>query len=58
MKIRYTLYSLLCIFVGILLVMVPSSHAGTNDFERLRKESANIKTIQSGFTQKNHENLN
>ncbi|KUG21479.1 lola-like outer-membrane lipoprotein carrier protein [hydrocarbon metagenome] len=52
MKVRYTLYILLCIFAGVFLVAVSPSHAGTNDFERLRKESPNIKTIQADFVQK------
>lgn len=52
MKIRYTLYSLICIFVSIFLVMDSSSYASTNDFEKLRKESPNIKTIQARFVQK------
>ncbi|KQC07052.1 MAG: hypothetical protein APR62_07035 [Smithella sp. SDB] len=51
MKIHRTLYSPV-IIAGIFLVMVSLSHAGTGDFEKLRKESANIKTIQSSFTQK------
>jgi len=52
MKIRYTFYSLICAFVGIFLVAVPLIYAGTNDFEKLRKESPNIKTIQADFVQK------
>jgi len=52
MKIRYTLYGLLSTFFGIFLVMVHLSYAGTNNFEKLRKESPDIKTIQAHFIQK------
>lgn len=52
MKIRYTLYGLLSTFFGIFLVMVHLSYAGTNNFEKLRQESPDIKTIQAHFIQK------
>lgn len=50
MKIRYILYILSCLIIFLLMNLL--SHAGMNDFERLRKESPNIKTIQARFVQK------
>jgi len=48
---RCNLYIFVCI-IGIFLVLGPLNYAGANDFEQLRKESANIKTIQAHFVQK------
>jgi outer membrane lipoprotein-sorting protein len=52
MQARCKLYTFVCIIAGIFLVLGPLNYAGTNDFEQLRKESANIKTIQAHFVQK------
>ena len=52
MKTYRNLYNFVCIAVGVFLVLNPLVHAGANDFEKLRKESANIKTIQANFVQK------
>ena len=52
MQVRYTLYNLACIIAGIFLVMGTLNCAQATDFEQLRKESANIKTIQAHFVQK------
>jgi outer membrane lipoprotein-sorting protein len=52
MQVRCTLYHLACIIAGIFLVMGPLNCAQATDFEQLRKESANIKTIQAHFVQK------
>ncbi len=51
-KTYSNLYNFICIAVGVLFVLSPLIYAGTNDFEKLRKESANIKTIQANFIQK------
>ena len=45
------LYYFVCI-VGVFLVLGPPNYAGANDFEKLRKESAKIKTLQANFIQK------
>jgi outer membrane lipoprotein-sorting protein len=52
MRARCNLYIFVCIIAGIFLVLGPLNYAGANDFEQLRKESANIKTIQAHFVQK------
>ena len=39
------------IIAGVFLVLIPL-YAGADDFEQLRKDSANIKTIQAHFVQK------
>jgi len=52
MQARCKLYTFVCIIAGIFLVLGPLNYAGANDFEQLRKESANIKTIQAHFVQK------
>jgi outer membrane lipoprotein carrier protein len=39
------------IALGIILASSQLIHAAANDFEKLRKESANIKTIQADFVQ-------
>jgi outer membrane lipoprotein-sorting protein len=46
------LYSFVCLIIGIFLVIGPLNYAWASDFEKLRKESANIKTIQTRFVQK------
>ena len=52
MQPRCNLYTFVCIIAGIFLFLGPLNYAGANDFEQLRKESANIKTIQAHFVQK------
>jgi outer membrane lipoprotein-sorting protein len=52
MRTRYILYSFVCLIIGIFLVIGPLNYAWASDFEKLRKESANIKTIQTRFVQK------
>lgn len=43
---------LFCIFAGVFLIFSKISYAGENNFEKLRQESAKIKTIQAHFVQK------
>jgi len=43
---------LVCIFAGVFLIFSKFSYAGENNFEKLRQESAKIKTIQAQFVQK------
>lgn len=52
MQIRLNLYIFVYIIIGVFLVFSPLIYAGANDFEQLRKQSANIKTIQAHFVQK------
>jgi outer membrane lipoprotein-sorting protein len=52
MRTRCNLYIFVCIITGIFLVLGSLNYARANDFEQLRKESANIKTIQAHFVQK------
>ncbi len=52
MKTYRNLLNYVFIAVGVLFVLNPLVHAGTNAFEKLRKESANIKTLQANFVQK------
>jgi outer membrane lipoprotein-sorting protein len=52
MQTHRNLFNFICVFVGVFLVLGPLTYAGANDFEQLRKESANIKTLQANFVQK------
>ncbi len=52
MHTRCNLYIFVCIIVGAFLALGPLNYAWANDFEQLRRESANIKTIQAHFVQK------
>ena len=52
MRTRCNLYIFVCIITGIFLVLGSLNYARANDFEQLRKQSANIKTIQAHFVQK------
>jgi outer membrane lipoprotein-sorting protein len=52
MRIHRVLYIYFCIFVGIFLIFGMLSYAAENDFEKLRKESIKIKTLQADFIQK------
>jgi outer membrane lipoprotein-sorting protein len=51
MSTRCNFKFIACI-IGIFLVLSPPNYTGANDFEQLRKDSANIKTIQANFVQK------
>ena len=52
MQPRCNLYIFICIVAGVFLVLSPLNYVRANDFEQLRKESTNIKTIQAHFVQK------
>jgi outer membrane lipoprotein carrier protein len=43
---------LVCIFAGVFLIFGKIAYAGENNFEKLRQESAKIKTLQADFVQK------
>ena len=52
MKTRFSLYSLIGIIFGLFLfISLPNSDAADN-FDQLRKDAANIKTIKAHFVQK------
>ena len=51
-KIHHNLYINVCILAGVILVFGKLSYAVENDFEKLRTESAKIKTLQADFVQK------
>lgn len=46
------IYILLCIIAGFFLIFDKTSSAGEKGFEKLRQESAKIKTLQADFNQK------
>ncbi len=52
MRIRNHLYNFVFILGGILLVSYPSNYSFADNFDQLRKDAANIKTIQAHFVQK------
>jgi outer membrane lipoprotein-sorting protein len=52
MRTRPNLCIFICIAVGVLLVSSQLIYAAATDFEKLRKKSANTKTIQADFVQK------
>jgi outer membrane lipoprotein-sorting protein len=52
MRIHRVLYIFVCILVSVFLIFGKLSYAGENDFEKLRKESIKIKTLQADFIQK------
>ena len=52
MRARCNVKFFLSIIVGIFFIFSLLNFAAANDFERLRKESAKIKTIQAHFVQK------
>lgn len=51
MQIYRILYIFICIFAGVFLIFGKIACAGENDFEKLRQESAKIKTLQADFIQ-------
>lgn len=50
--IHRNIYVWVCIISGFFLVFNKISYAGEKDFEKLRQESAKIKTLQADFNQK------
>ncbi len=52
MQTHRNLFYFIFILIAILFVSSSANFAGANDFEQLRRESANIKTIQAHFVQK------
>ncbi|MBN1365175.1 MAG: outer membrane lipoprotein carrier protein LolA [Syntrophaceae bacterium] len=46
------LYVFVCTLTGIFYIFSPLIHAAENNFEKLRRESAKIKTLQADFVQK------
>jgi outer membrane lipoprotein-sorting protein len=51
MQTHRNLYIYICIFAGVFLIFGKIAYAGENDFEKLRQESAKIKTLQADFIQ-------
>jgi outer membrane lipoprotein-sorting protein len=52
MRIRYSLFGFLGITFGLFLVIISLTSAATDNFDQLRKDAANIKTIKARFVQK------
>ncbi len=52
MQIRNNLHNFVFIIVGILLASYPSNYSFADNFDQLRKDAANIKTIKARFVQK------
>ena len=52
MRIRNNLYNFVFILVGILWVSCPSNYSFADNFDQLRKNATNIKTIKARFVQK------
>jgi outer membrane lipoprotein-sorting protein len=52
MRSRSNLYIIVCLLAGVFLIFSKLSYAAATDFEKLRKESAKIKTLQADFVQK------
>jgi outer membrane lipoprotein carrier protein len=52
MRTRHNLFIFVCITAGIILTFSHLVYAAESDFEKLRKESASIKTLQADFVQK------
>ena len=50
--IRRNIYFFICILAGLCFLYSNFSHAEETGFEKLRKESSKIKTLQADFTQK------
>lgn len=51
-KFYRNFYVFICILTGIFFILSPLIHAAENNFEKLRRESAKIKTLQADFIQK------
>ncbi len=52
MRLRDYLYNFVFIFIGIFLVFYPLNYSFADNFDQLRKDAANIKTIKASFVQK------
>ena len=52
MRIRYSLFGFLGITFGLFLVIISLTSAAADNFDQLRKDAANIKTIKARFVQK------
>ena len=52
MRTRYSLFSFLGIIFGLFLVIISLTSAAADNFDQLRKDAANIKTIKAHFVQK------
>jgi outer membrane lipoprotein-sorting protein len=52
MRIRNNLYNFVFILVGILWVSCPLNYSFADNFDQLRENAANIKTIKARFVQK------
>lgn len=52
MQIHRKLSVFVCMAAGFFLIFSQLADSKTNDFEKLRRESANIKTLQADFIQK------
>ena len=52
MRTRYSLFGFLGIISGLFLVIISLTSAAADNFDQLRKDAANIKTIKARFMQK------
>jgi outer membrane lipoprotein-sorting protein len=52
MRTRYSLFGFLGIIFGLFLVIISLTSAAADNFDQLRKNAANIKTIKARFVQK------
>ena len=52
MRTRYSLFGFLGIIFGVFLVIISLTSAAADNFDQLRKDAANIKTIKARFVQK------
>jgi outer membrane lipoprotein-sorting protein len=52
MRTRYSLFGFLGIIFGLFLVIISLTSASADNFDQLRKDAANIKTIKASFVQK------
>jgi outer membrane lipoprotein-sorting protein len=52
MRTRYSLFGFLGIIFGLFLVIISLTSAAADNFDQLRKDAANIKTIKARFVQK------
>jgi len=52
MRTRYSFFGFLGIIFGLFLVIISLTSAAADNFDQLRKDAANIKTIKARFVQK------
>ena len=52
MRTRYSLFGFPRIIFGLFLVIISLTSAAADNFDQLRKDAANIKTIKARFVQK------